>query len=191
MRIKINHTNLSDEELLQTAIAASNQDAFGQLYARYVPLVYGLCLKYLQQQEDAEDAVMQIYEEISLKFRKYEIANFRTWLYSVAKNHCLQQLRKTSAIFMEEFNPQIMETEPFLHLLDSGEDEEKEKALNYCIGILPEEQKTCVNYFFFDEQSYADIVALTGYALNQVKSYIQNGKRNLKNCIIKKMNLEH
>ena len=188
MKIKINHTNLSDEELLQVATNATNQDALGQLYARYVPLVYGLCLRYLQQQEDAEDAVMQIYEEVSLKFTRFYIKNFRTWLYSVAKNHCLQLLRKPPYISGEKIDLQVVETEPFLHLLDSGEDEEKEKALNYCIGILPKEQKICINYFFFDECSYSDIVVSTGYALNQVKSYIQNGKRNLKNCIIKALN---
>ena len=189
MKIKINHTSLSDEELLQIAQTAESQDALGQLYTRYVPLVYGLCLKYLQRQEDAEDAVMQIYEEISMKIKKYSIANFRTWLYSVAKNHCLQLLRKSSFVFTEEFNPQVVESEPFLHLLDSEQDENREKALNYCIGILPKEQKMCIHHFFFDEHSYADIVALTGYALNQVKSYIQNGKRNLKNCIEKALNL--
>jgi RNA polymerase sigma-70 factor (ECF subfamily) len=163
----------------------SQQELFGQLYARYIPLVYGLCLKYLRQQEDAEDAVMQIYEALQQKITDYKIDNFRTWLYSVTKNHCLQQLRRSQGRIFEDIDERVMESDDFDHLIDSGEDVEKDRALNYCLETLPEEQKKCILHFFFDELSYADIVEKTGYALSKVKSYIQNGKRNLKLCMIK------
>ncbi|MDP4202720.1 MAG: sigma-70 family RNA polymerase sigma factor [Bacteroidota bacterium] len=185
MKIKLTYKDWSDEELLQQYVTTSRQELLGQLYSRYIPLVYGLCLKYLRQQEDAEDAVMQIYEELQRKVVNFEIANFRTWLYSVAKNHCLQILRRTQGQLFQEIDERVMESDGFEHLIDTNEDIEKDKALNYCLDTLSAEQKVCVVHFFFDDWSYADIVEKTGYALTKVKSYIQNGKRNLKLCMVK------
>jgi len=177
----------SDDELLRQFVKTSNQELLGQLYSRYIPLVYGLCLKYLQQTEDAEDAVINIYEELTKKLHNYRIENFKTWLYSVTKNHCLQILRKEKTGIFEEIDLRIMESDDFEHLIDAGEDKEKEDALNYCLTTLPEEQRRCIAYFFFEDFSYADIVEKTGFAPGKVKSYIQNGKRNLKICILNKL----
>ena len=148
-------------------------------------MVYGLCLKYLLQIEDAEDAVINIYEELYHKIRNYQVENFKTWIYSVAKNHCLQVMRKEKNKYFEEIDLAVMDSGTFEHLIDVEDDKEKEEALNYCLDTLPAEQKICVVHFYFDECSYADIVEQTGFALSKVKSYIQNGKRNLKNCILK------
>ena len=175
----------SDDELLKQFIQTSNQELLGQLYSRYVSLVYGLCLKYLQQIEDAEDAVINIYEELTRKIQNYQIENFKTWLYSVTKNHCLQILRKEKNVTFEEIDNQIMESDEFEHLIEVNDDKEKEDALNYCLDTLPEEQRQCITLFFFDDFSYVDIVEKTGFTMNKVKSYIQNGKRNLKICILK------
>ena len=183
MDSKIPYTQWSDNELFQQFIRISNQELLGQLYSRYIPLVYGLCLKYLGQIEDAEDAVTDIYEELFRKIHKYQIVNFRTWLYSVAKNHCFQILRKEKNRMVEEIDTRIMESDGFEHLIDTDDDREKENALNYCLTTLPEEQRQCIVHFFFEDFSYVDIVEKTGFALNKVKSYIQNGKRNLKICI--------
>jgi RNA polymerase sigma-70 factor (ECF subfamily) len=178
----------SDDELLRQFKATASQELLGQLYARYIPLVYGLCLKYLQQIEDAEDAVSDIYEELSRKIQRYQIDNFKTWLYSTAKNHCLQILRKEKDRIFEEIDGNFMESDDFEYLIDVDEDKEKEDALNYCLDTLSEEQRQCIVQFFFDNLSYADIVKKNGFALNKVKSYIQNGKRNLKICILNIIN---
>jgi RNA polymerase sigma-70 factor (ECF subfamily) len=183
--IKRHYSQWNDDELLMQFVETADQELLGQLYSRYVPLVYGLCLKYLQQIEDAEDAVINIYEDLTHKIHNYRIENFKTWLYSVAKNHCLQILRKEKNRIFEEIDMQIMESDEFEHLIDVNDDKEKEDALNYCLDTLSEEQRLCIIHFFFEEFSYADIVVKTGFALNKVKSYIQNGKRNLKICILK------
>jgi len=181
----LSYTSGSEEELLTQFMQTANQEYLGQLYSRYIPMVYGLSLKYLQKIEDAEDAVINIYEELHQKIRNYQVDNFKTWLFSVAKNHCLQILRKEKNKFYEEINVSIMDSDAFEHLIDVAEDKEKEEALNYCLDTLPEEQRQCVVHFYYDELSYADIVDKTGFALSKVKSYIQNGKRNLKICILK------
>ncbi len=187
-----NKTNIdkTDEELLSIYVTSNNQEALGKLFSRYTPLVYGLCLKYLQHQQNAEDAVMQIYEELIEKCLHHEISNFKSWLYSVSRNHCLQLIRSTKPKFYEEISTQVMESEPFLHLIDEETmTNEREHALVTCMDALPKDQLRCIKSFFFDRKSYADIVLLTGYTMNKVKSYIQNGKRNLKTCMTKALNI--
>jgi len=185
LEIKRPYAQWSDDELLKQFVETSNQELLGQLYSRYVALVYGLCLKYLQQTEEAEDAVMGIYEELVRKIQNYRIENFKTWIYSVAKNHCLQILRKEKNKIFEEIDVRIMESDEFEYLIDVNDDKEKEDALNYCLDTLSEEQRQCIIHFYYEDCSYADIADKTGFVLNKVKSYIQNGKRNLKICILK------
>ena len=176
----------TDEELLLLYKNNGKTDYFGKLYDRYIPLVYGLCLKYLQNEDDAQDAVMQIFEELTVKVLKHDIQTFRTWLYTVSKNHCLQVLREKERSLTVELRSDFMESDDILNLLDEEEDNrERIRALQYCMEKLPEQQRISIFYFFSDGLSYADIVDTTGFTLTKVKSYIQNGKRNLKICIEK------
>jgi len=179
----------TDEELLQYYKDTGNSDSFGQLYDRYIPLVYGVCLKYLRDADEAQDAVMQLFEDLLPKVLHYEINVFRTWLYRVVQNHCLQILREKERTVQVELRPDFMESDEILHLLDEEDNENSERmqALQKCMEKLPENQRISLTRFFMDELSYADIVELTGYSLKSVKSYIQNGKRNLKICIEKNM----
>ncbi len=172
-----------DADLLEQYLRTGDASAFGALYTRYMPLVYGLCLKYLGRAEEAEDAVMQIFEELLPKVGRYEIKEFRTWLWSVARNHCLQKLRREKRTVQVEFGDRFMETAPIVHLLSEGTDEETLRALERCIEKLPDAQRESIRLFFFEQKSYADIADATPYDIKGVKSYIQNGKRNLKSCI--------
>lgn len=181
-------SKLIDEELLDFYKKESQSEYFAELYKRYIPLVYGLSLKYLGNKDDAQDAVMDVYEEVSKKVFQYEIGNFRTWLYSVAKNHCFGKLRKENKTVMLNIEQAVMENEDNFTLLDGDKSVEEEKALNYCLNELNKEQRKSIDLFYFENKSYADIVDITGFALEKVKSYIQNGKRNLKNCILRILN---
>ncbi len=176
-------TRLDDADLLEQYLRTGDASHFGVLYTRYMPLVYGLCLKYLGSAEDAEDAVMQIFEELLPKVGRYEIKEFRTWLWSVARNHCLQKLRREKRAVKVDFGDRFMETAPVVHLLSEGTDEEALAALEGCIEKLPEAQRESIRLFFFGRKSYADIADATPYDIKGVKSHIQNGKRNLKTCI--------
>jgi len=177
-------SNLTNEELLRLYIEQNDSICFGELYRRFIPKIFGLCLKYLGEQEAARDAVMDIYGQVSEKVKLYEIANFNTWLYSVAKNHCLQQLRKDNKTIFVKIEDFAVENDAFFTLTDKPQSQEGLAALEYCLETLPDEQQKSVTLFYIDNCSYADIVELTGFALSKVKSYIQNGKRNLKSCII-------
>jgi len=189
LKAKEKISEYSEENLLRTFIESGDTLFLGELYRRYIPLVYGLCLKYLNQKEAAQDAVMDIFSVLVEKVPQYEIKNFNTWLYSVAKNHCLHVLRKDKNVSMVNIEDVLVENQAILTLTDKPQSQEEMEALSYCMDTLPEEQKRSIQYFFYEEKSYADIVDMTGYALSKVKSYIQNGKRNLKSCMIKVLKL--
>ncbi|MBN9303316.1 MAG: RNA polymerase subunit sigma-70 [Dysgonomonas sp. 37-18] len=177
----------SDEELLSLFKDTSKAEYFQQLYERYIPLIYGLCLKYLQNTEQSQDAVIDIFENLSQKIQGYEIKIFKNWLYSVVKNHCFHILKENKREIIVNFDSQLMESEPILDLLSENANEDKEDALNKCLEQLPEPQRISVEKFFYEDKSYAEIVNETGFHLKSVKSYIQNGKRNLKICIEKNL----
>ncbi|MFR9166463.1 MAG: RNA polymerase sigma factor [Dysgonomonas sp.] len=187
---KSNKTESSDEELLLRYKESGKSEYFGQLYNRYIPLVYGLCLKYLQDEDKAQDAVMEIFENLLTKVSNYEIKVFKTWLYSVVKNHCFHLLKENRREIPVSFDSNLMESDIVLTLLEENTDNEREAVLNKCMEKLPEPQRISVKKFFYEELSYADIVESTGYNLKSVKSYIQNGKRNLRICIENNMNKE-
>lgn len=183
MKKRANIAKLTNDELFELSRKGEQPVWFGELYRRYIPMVYGLCLKYLGNEADAQDAVMDLFEEVSNKIKQYDIQNFHTWLYSVVKNHCLACLRKNKGLFFVHIDEGFMENGHFFTLIDRERSDEEESALVFCMKELGEEQRRSIGYFYYENRSYADIVALTGYPLNKVKSYIQNGKRNLKNCI--------
>jgi RNA polymerase sigma-70 factor (ECF subfamily) len=175
----------SDEELLSLFKKTGKAEYFQQLYERYIPLIYGLCLKYLQSPEGSQDAVIDIFENLSRKIQGYEIKIFKNWLYSVVKNHCFHILKENKKEIVVNFDSQFMESDSVLDLLSEDSEEEKDKALSQCLGKLPEPQRIAIEKFFYEDKSYAEIVDETGFHLKSVKSYIQNGKRNLKICIEK------
>ena len=158
----------------------------GELYQRYMELVYGVCLKYFKESEQAQDAVMQIFEELVLKLKKHEVENFRGWLHQVAKNHCLMQLRTPKNLMTVEISPLLMQNEEDVHLNGVMEREENLEKLEKCINSLSEEQRTMIKLFYLEGKCYNEIVEISGRDWNQVRSAIQNGRRNLKLCMDKK-----
>ncbi len=182
--------NLSDVELIDLYKAKKNLEVLAILYNRYAHLVYGVCLKYLKNRQDSEDASMQIFEKLITEIQKFEIKNFKSWLHVVSKNYCLMKLRsfKTKSEFDETFYSSIvMEYEESMHHKDEVSIDDNLNALEKCMESLPETQKKCLELFYLKEKSYKEIVQLVDYEIKEVKSYIQNGKRNVKNCIEKKI----
>lgn len=179
----------SDDELLDLLRKTQDLAYFQELFQRYIPLAYGLCLKYLKNEQSAEDAVIDLYEDLAAKITRYSIDNFKNWLYSVVKNHCFAILKENRKEVIVNFDSNLMESDSIIDLLDDNNDEEKIKAVNECISQLPDPQRISILAFFFENKSYAEIVEATGFQLKSVKSYIQNGRRNLKICIEKKIKL--
>ena len=179
----------TDADLVKTYQQHANLDVLAELYQRYMELVYGVCLKYLPDGETARDAVMNIFEELVQKLQHHEVDNFRGWLYTVAKNHCLMQLRSRKNIKITELTTVVVQTEENLHLNGELEKEEHLQKMEHCLGTLPAEQKQCVELFYLQGKSYNEIVDVTGFDWKQVRSFIQNGRRNLKLCMEKNVQI--
>jgi RNA polymerase sigma factor (sigma-70 family) len=176
--------NTDDEAQLDSYRKSGDLAVLGSLFEQYMPLIYGVCLKYLKDEETAKDAVMGIFEELIVKVKQHDIRQFRSWGYVLSRNYCLMQLRTGKK--MEEVPlDEIMESAPFLHPEENNNKEEALKALERCIQRLTDGQRQSVSLFYLEEKCYKEVAELTGYSLNDVKSYIQNGKRNLKICLEK------
>lgn len=178
--------NITDEELLKRYCDSGDLVYFVEAYKRYMPLMYGVALKYLKRPEDAQDAVMQLFEELIVKVKAVEIQLFKAWLYTCIRNNCLMEIRKKSKNLSISLDDSFMEFCDDFHLTFVNEKENREKSLRECVEGLPERQRVSVKYFFLDELSYKEVEERTGFSSKMVKSFIQNGKRNLKLCLQRK-----
>lgn len=179
-------SSLSDNELIAAFKDSGDLDVLGELYASHMHLVYGVCLKYLANRDDAQDAVMQIFEKLIVELPKHQIENFKSWLYVLTKNHCFMELRSRKSQGRREEglknDPLFMESDEELHPLDK-EEASMDDALKACLENLKTEQKQCIELFYYQGKSYRDIAGLLALEEKKVKSFIQNGKRNLKICL--------
>jgi RNA polymerase sigma-70 factor (ECF subfamily) len=181
-----NQEHKEDSLLLQEYLESGDLEILGALFNRYIHLVYGVCLKYLKDREQSKDAVNQIFEKLIIEIPKFKIQNFRSWLYVVTKNHCLMEIRKNQSEKkqFEKFSADFyMESTSISHPIDEERDSKLEKKLQECIEKLKKEQQKCVQLFYYGQKCYREIANHMGIDEKKVKSYIQNGKRNLKICI--------
>lgn len=180
------YDNITDAQLLEYYYADHNQEWIGILLERYTLLLLGVCMKYLKDETEARDCVQQIFLKVLTEVSKYRIEFFKSWLYMVAKNHCLMRLRDKGAKGMKELSEHHAATiDPDRHELTNNE--KTYDLLEEAINELGEEQKQCVILFYLKKNSYTQISEKTGFTMMQVKSYIQNGKRNLRIILDKKM----
>lgn len=178
---------LSDQELLQKYLEAKDNYFLGILLERYTMLILGVAMKYLKNEEDAKDAVQQIFLKVSLELQKYSVDYFKSWLYMVTRNYCLMQLRKKSTARLTALPEEIPALPDEISTKKLFENETLLDNMHAAIDMLSEGQKTCVTLFYLEKKSYQEITAITGMDNLQVKSNIQNGKRNLKILVLKKM----
>ena len=174
------YNDIDDAELLENFYRDHDNKWLGILLPRYTLLLLGVCMKYLKNEEDAKDAVQQIFLKIISELHKYKVEYLKSWIYMIAKNHCLMQLRnhKYSPV---ELNEKIVPAQNIS--ADKTELLEKDKLLNKmqrAVKQLNPEQQQCVILFYLEKKSYSEIVEITGFSLMKVKSSLQNGKRNLK-----------
>lgn len=183
---KTNH--IEDQDLLEKFYSDHNNEWLGILFPRYTLLLLGVCMKYLKNEEEAKDAVQQVFLKAINELHKYKVDYFKSWIYMVAKNHCLMKLRNKHK-YSVEIDERLMA--PVSNENDiQAELIEKDQALDHmelALKELNKEQQLCVTLFYLQKKSYVEITDETGFSMMQVKSYIQNGKRNLR-LIIEKMN---
>ena len=182
------YNHITDAELLEQFSATGDNELLGVLLQRYTLLLLGVCMKYLKNEEEARDSVQQIFLKVIQELQKYKVEYFKSWLYMVAKNHCLMKLRDRQGKIPKELDERLHAT--------PGEETDIQRLLqnDRALDVMEEslkelnpEQQQCVTLFYLEKRSYQEITDLTGFTLMKVKSYIQNGKRNLKNLIERKL----
>ncbi|HKB44718.1 MAG TPA: sigma-70 family RNA polymerase sigma factor [Chitinophagaceae bacterium] len=182
------YQDITDQQLLEHFYADHNNEWLGILLQRYTLLLLGVCMKYLKNEDDAKDSVQQIFLKVIQELQKYKVGYFKSWLYMVAKNYCLMKLRDRQGKITMEINDRLS--------AKAGEETDRDKLLqnDHTLELMEEalkelnaEQQQCVTLFYLQKKSYQEISDATGYNMLQVKSYIQNGKRNLKILIEKKL----
>ncbi len=185
-------TNISinqqtDKELVTAFKQHHDIKYLSLLYQRYMDLVFGVCLKYFKDAERSKDAVMDIFEELNTKLKLHEVDNFKGWLHVLTRNYCLMQLRSPRNLKTSEWNADFMQSAEVTHLPNEAlEKEESFKYLEACIETLPADQKQSIELFYLHKKCYNEIAIITGFEWNKVRSFIQNGKRNLKLCLEEK-----
>lgn len=183
-----NNSELTDTELITVYKKSGDKHSIEILFERYSHLVFGVCMKYLKDEEESRDAVLVIFENLMEDLRKFEIKNFSSWIHAVARNYCLMHIRKQKSLFRQQNEYEIDMASSSNIPYEFNEEDQVENMLNHlrtAIQELNEEQRACIELFYLHGKCYSDVADLTGFTLNQVKSYIQNGKRNLKLMLIK------
>jgi len=180
--------HMTDQQLLDNYYSLHDSKSLGILLERYTLLLLGVCMKYLKNEEEAKDGVQQIFLKTITELQKYKVVYFKSWIYMVAKNHCLMKIRDKQGKIPVELDDKFS-TAPDI-TADSSAFWQNDKSLELLSASLKElnpEQQQCVTLFYLEKKSYQEISGLTGYSLLQVKSFIQNGKRNLKIMIERKL----
>ena len=179
---------MTDEELLSLFQKSGDNNLLGLLLKRYTLLLLGVSMKYLKNEEEAKDNVQQVFIKVLEQINKHQITYFKSWLYVVAKNECLMRIRSRNGKYTSEISDRIL-LKPETANEEQEEFSEKDlELLSIALQELNEEQKRCINLFYLQKMPYQLISEKTGFTLMQVKSYIQNGKRNLKIIIERKRN---
>jgi RNA polymerase sigma-70 factor (ECF subfamily) len=175
-----------DLRLLLKYKGSRQQEDLSIFFEKYMPMIYGVCLKYLKNEEKSKDAVMDIYEKLVKKLLKHEVEYPKSWLYTLTKNHCYEILRSQSRVMEKENDAYLMYSEE-VYRLNEGDTLEKDvEMLNDCIEKLEKQQKESIKLFYLEKRTYKEVTEILGIKWSQARSLIQNGRRNLKNCMEKK-----
>jgi RNA polymerase sigma-70 factor (ECF subfamily) len=177
------YKTLSDKELADLYRSSAQQELVAELYGRYSGLLFGVCMKYLEDADAAADACADIYIELVQKMLKHEVQHPKSWLHTLTRNHCLMKIRSDKKMPVDAISENFVQLEDNWHPEIAKEKEKRLSAMELCIEELKDEQRQAVRLFYMEEKSYNEIAEITGISWNSIRSQIQNGRRNLKLCI--------
>jgi len=182
-----NYQNISDSELLALFYESRDNRLLGLLLQRYTLLLLGVCMKYLKNEEEAKDGVQQVFLKAITELQKYKVDYVKSWLYMIARNHCLMKLRDRQGKIPRELNESMPLSAEETNVKELQHKDDMLTLIEASLNDLNDDQKSCVTLFYLQKKSYQEIADTTGYSMMQVKSHIQNGKRNLKMLVEKKL----
>ncbi len=170
---------LSDEDIISLYKEKLWTSCIDELYQRYAHMVFGVCLKYVKQIENAEDLTLSLFTSLSEKLLHHQVLHFKSWLYVSARNSSLMFLR-SNKMNLELKDDDILYDDSEQRLDDKLEQDELIESLIEVCELLKQEQRICIQLFYLQKKSYEEVANMTNYSLKEVKSHLQNGRRNLK-----------
>ncbi len=176
--------SFSDQELIDLYVHNGDNQVIAEFYKRYGHLVFGVCMKYIKHIQNSEDLTTELFAKLPQQIKNHKINHFKSWLYTSTKNSCLMILRKKNS-YNSSFDDQIIDILEEDSLSSKEILEQKLEALEIALKELNEKQAICIKAFYFQKRCYDEISKTENLTLNEVKSHIQNGKRNLKMILSK------
>jgi RNA polymerase sigma-70 factor (ECF subfamily) len=183
--------NLDPDAALMLRVKQGDRAAYAELVDKYRQPVMNLAYRAVRDLTEAEDLAQNVFLQVYKSAPRYRTsAKFSTWLFTIARNLCLNEIRRRSrhpaesldAVRPDAENPAPMQVEdrrsasaPDL-LLRSELEEKIEQAL----AVLPENQRTAILLCRQEELSYEDIAEILGCSLSATKSLIHRGRETLK-----------
>ncbi|MEL6655687.1 MAG: sigma-70 family RNA polymerase sigma factor [Bacteroidota bacterium] len=176
----------SDEELVRQFQQSGDRFLLGLLLRRYSQSILGTCHYYLRQPQDAEDAAMEVCELIVRQLQKpKEIKRFKDWVFIIARNYCFRKLKDNKRLteLSTEWEKDFLNSDVQYELGDTlyVQEEALYARVDAEIQQLNEQQRLCLTAFYWQGEKYKDIAARYGMTTDEVRSAIQNGRRNLRN----------
>jgi RNA polymerase sigma-70 factor (ECF subfamily) len=178
--------DLSDEELIARYQRSDDAAYVGELFERYNHMVFLVGMKYLKDPTESEDMAMLLFEKLLADLHKYQIKHFKSWLHTVVRNQCFaileqqQRRRQQTDAYQESLEGDVEKEVGWPLIPEGGEREQTLQQLEAALRLLNDHQRVCLEQFYLQQKSYQEVADQTGFTLKQVKSYIQNGKRNLR-----------
>ncbi|MCW3109383.1 MAG: polymerase ECF-type sigma factor, partial [Segetibacter sp.] len=151
---KDSFAHIEDKELLNKFYSDGNNQWLGMLLQRYTLLLFGVCMKYLKDEEEAKDAVQQIFLKVITEVQKYKVDYFKSWLYMIAKNLCLMKLREKHGRVSVEISDKIASAEDTFTKTELLEKDQTLSLIEEGLNELNAEQKLCVTLFYLQKKSY-------------------------------------
>ena len=167
---------LTDEDLV-LRIRGGHQASLGHLWDRYAHLLFGVGMRYLNDTERSKDEVLELFSGLGGQLQKHEVKHFRSWVYTVMRNRCLQAIRGQHRTLeaSEQLRSEAAEDSQHASLHEATL-----QQMELAIDALKHGQRECIRLFYLERLSYHEVAERSGYDLEQVRSHLQNGRRNLR-----------
>ncbi|GLC89294.1 RNA polymerase sigma factor [Lysinibacillus piscis] len=174
-----------DEQAVIQDVLAGNKQAYTHIIEQYKNPLYATILRMTRQPHLAQDLVQEVFFKVYEQLGKYEATgSFKSWLYRVAINHCLDELRKKQyKIQNEQFTEeQLIEAEhPEIIYLKR----EKERQLEQLLSTLPEQERMILLLRYSNELSYEEISELLHISLSDVRNKLHRSKKKMRDEVRK------
>ena len=169
---------------LLSAVASGDKEALGSLYEQTSAKLYGICLRLLRSEAEAEEILQDVYVTV---WRKASLFDDRkaspvTWLSILARNKAIDRMRRSTLPTTDIESASEVE-DGRLSALEVLEQSEEKDRLAECLGELEERHATAIRAAFFEGATYSELATRDSVPLGTMKSWIRRSLTRLRGCM--------